>query len=359
MPALAKFAHTLWHINTDTINSMEIEFERPKKSHILRWIAVGILGLLLLVFCFGFYRTVFQSRNTDTETERFVIPINMESTTSIAELLMYQGYLTINQSLIFTYILKIQGVSEIKPGGYHLSKSQSPWKIVKILKQEPYMKWVVIPEGLRKEEIAEILTATLGWIVDEKQTWITIDTAPDANHTEGTYFPDTYLIPVDESTSDVAKRMRANFEEKFAPFVKEANAQNIKWTTLLKIASLVQREASDKKDMPLIAGIIWNRLLSDMKLDIDATLQYARGNTGQGFWAPISVADKQKDSPYNTYKYTGLPPRPIANPGTEAIHAVLYPEKTECLYYLHDSSGITHCARTYEEHQKNIKFYLR
>ncbi len=356
---LEKSDRTPWHINIDTLTTMNTEINPPKKSHFLRWIIIGIFSLLLLTFCFEVYRNVFQARQTSTETKRFIVPLGIESAVNITELLMYEGYLTINQNLFFTYVLKLQGIKEIKPGGYQISRSMSPWTIAQVLKKEPYMKWVVIPEGLRKEEIAEILTTTLGWSAAEKQTWITADTAPDADHTEGVYFPDTYLIPVDQSTNDVAKRMRANFEEKFAPFVKEANAQNIKWTTLLKIASLVQREASDKKDMPLIAGIIWNRLLSNMKLDIDATLQYVRGNTGQGFWAPITIADKQTDSPYNTYKYTGLPPRPIANPGTDAIKAVLYPQKTDCVYYLHDTSGTTHCAKTYEDHKKNIEHYLR
>jgi UPF0755 protein len=121
----------------------------------------------------------------------------------------------------------------------------------------------------------------------------------------------------------------------------------------------VQREAANKDDMPLIAGIFWNRLLSDMRLEADSTLQYARGNTGAGWWAPISVADKQLNSPYNTYRNAGLPPHPISNPGSEAIAAVLSPSKTKCLYYLHGNDKNIHCAQTYAEHLKNIDKYLR
>jgi UPF0755 protein len=221
------------------------------------------------------------------------------------------------------------------------------------------MKWVVIPEGLRKEEIADIISNTLGWSEEEENKWINTYTAMDYDHTEGVYFPDTYLIPVDEAPLDVAKRLQAKFNEKFAPYATEAVKENIKWTTLLRLASVVQREAANKSDMPMVAGILWNRLLKNMKLEVDATLQYARGDTGEGWWAPITVADKQVNSQYNTYKNTGLPPHPISNPGLEAIEAALHPASTTCLYYLHDKTGTIHCSDTFEGHKQNITNYLK
>jgi UPF0755 protein len=97
-----------------------------------------------------------------------------------------------------------------------------------------------------------------------------------------------------------------------------------------------------------------------MNLEIDATVQYARGNTGSGWWAPVTSGDIQNiDSYYNTYKYKGLPPFPISNPGIDAIEAVLHPAETDCLYYLHDNNRQIHCAKTYEEHQANIEEYLK
>jgi UPF0755 protein len=96
-----------------------------------------------------------------------------------------------------------------------------------------------------------------------------------------------------------------------------------------------------------------------MPLDMDSTLQYVSGDVGQGFWAPISVSDKKTDSPYNTYLHTGLPPHPISNPGLSAIDAAINPEKTDCFYYLHDNSGVIHCANTYSEQQQNVEKYLK
>ena len=161
-----------------------------------------------------------------------------------------------------------------------------------------------------------------------------------------------------ETPSETGDRLIADFNQAFAPYLLEFNAQNIKWTTGLTFASIIQREAANDSDMPLIAGILWNRLNAGMPLDVDATVQYARGDTGSGWWAPITVADESIVSPFNTYLNKGLPPHPISNPGLPAIDAVLHPATTDCLYYLHDDQGVIHCAATYAEQEANVQTYL-
>ncbi len=141
------------------------------------------------------------------------------------------------------------------PGAYKISKSMTAWQVAETFKEGPYMKWVVIPEGLRKEQIADILANQLGWNEDAEKKWVTTYTSMNYDEIEGLYFPDTYLIPVDEEPLKVADRLRTKFNEKFQPYTQEALKQNIKWTTALKLASIVQREAAGKDDMPLIAGI--------------------------------------------------------------------------------------------------------
>lgn len=291
-------------------------------------------------------------------TERLNIPLSVtEDAASIAKSLRERGL--IKNAAGFRLFFVLRG-GKVEPGGYELSKSLNAWQAAGIFLDKPALRWVVIPEGLRKEEIAEILSDTLDWSEAKKEKWLAIDTAPDADHTEGVYFPDTYLIPVTETGEEVAKRMRRRFEEIFAPYAAEASRQNIKWTTLLKIASLIQREAAGSFDMPLISGILWNRLEKNMKLQVDATLQYARGDLGEGYWAPIGGSDRASIiSPFNTYLNAGLPPNPIGNPGAAAIEAALYPETTECLYYLHDRAGDIHCAVTYAGHLVNIDEYLK
>jgi len=123
------------------------------------------------------------------------------------------------------------------------------------------------------------------------------------------------------------------------------------------MASIIQREAASSSDMALISGILWNRLNAAMPLDVDSTVQYARGNTATGWWAPVTKADLSIDSPYNTYINKGLPPHPIDSPGLDAINAAMYPASTTCIYYLHDSSRNIHCSDTYAEHLSLIKKY--
>jgi len=286
-------------------------------------------------------------------TDQFVISLTA-TTEDIANNLLDQEYIKNTSDFILEVNTKI-----LSPGAYKISKEMTQTQLVKTLFGKPYMKWVIVPPGLRKEEIATLLTNTLSWTTKQKNDWITKDTITKPEYIEGVYAPETYLIPVAEKPADVATRLISKFNENFAEYLPQFTAKNIKWTTALTFASLVQREAANVSDMPLIAGILWNRLNQDMILNVDATLQYVRGNTSLGWWAPITIDDKKIDSPYNTYKYTGLPPHPISNPSIRAIDAVLNPVSTDCLYYLHDKNHITHCAVTYKEHQSNIDLYLK
>ena len=321
------------------------------------FILLGIIFVILVVAGIVLYTRVFAAPEGNTEEERFIVSL-ADTNEEAIERLKREGFIKSTWGFLFALKQK-RGDGNIAPGGYKISKSMSAWKVAGVLSQDPYLVWIVIPEGLRKEEIAEILQEKLGWSSEEREKWITTETATSYEYTEGVYFPDTYLIPKDEAPRDSAKRLQTHFEEVFALYAKEALKQNIRWYTVIRLASIVQREAAGQNDMPVIAGVLWNRLLKGVRLEVDATIQYARGKRDAGWWAPIRPEDKAIDSPYNTYKHTGLPPHPIANPGTKAIEAVLFPASTECLYYLHDSSGQIHCAQTFEEHKKNIDTYLR
>jgi len=311
-----------------------------------------IAGLIAVIGGFIFYNSLFGAPQVDAKPERFVVPLGQSSGDTVEDL-YEEGF--IKNKWGFGIVL---GPFAIKPGGYELSKNMNVWQVAEAL-ENPYMEWVTIPEGLRKEEIAAVFKDKLGWSETDKGRWISDYTALDFDHTEGVYFPDTYLIPKNESPFDVAKRLRARFEEKFASYADDAAKQNIKWTTVLKLASLIQREAAGKNDMPLIAGILWNRLNIGMRLEVDATLQYIKGNEQVGWWPKVIPSDKQIDSPYNTYKFKGLPPHPISNPGIDAISAALNPAKTDCLFYLHDGKGDIHCAKTYSGHKENIEQFLK
>ncbi len=251
------------------------------------------------------------------------------------------------------------GYWRVQPGGYKVDPAMSSWALAGVLTSDPPLHWVVIPEGLRKEQVADRLSAALNWQTQQRDAFLSAPIATPYDLTDGFYFPDTYLIPVTEDPAAVAKRFVNRFNDAFNPYVQKFRDANIKADTAIKLASIIQREAGGKTDKPLIAGILWNRLLIKMPLEVDATLQYARGDTGSGYWAPITVADKKIDSSFNTYKNAGLPPQPISNPGIDSIDAVLNSTETPCIFYLHDNNRQIHCSETYDGHLQNIQVYLR
>ncbi len=220
----------------------------------------------------------------------------------------------------------------------------------------PSVRIIKIQEGLRKEEIADVVGSKLGWDDKEKRDFINAHIAVNRTNLEGYYFPKSYMIHKDDEPLAVSGIMVNEFKKQTKNIPKTKATKIINEETALKIASIIQREAGGKNDMRLISGIIWNRIFQGMKLQMDATLQYAKGNEGD-WWPQVDPKDKYIDSPYNTYMYTELPPSPIASPGLAAIEAAYNPQKTSCMFYLHDKKGVIHCAKTYDEHKKNIKRY--
>lgn len=222
----------------------------------------------------------------------------------------------------------------------------------------PSMRVLRIQEGLRKEEIVELVGQKLNWDEKEREEFINAHLALNTENLEGKYFPKTYIVSKDEDPMGVTAVMLHQFSKETQKIKKPKSKDIINSDTALTIASIIQREAGGKSDMKLISGIIWNRLWKGMKLQVDATLQYAKGSEEDGWWTKVHPEDKKINSEYNTYLYLGLPPSPIANPGLAAIEAAYNPQKTNCLFYLHDKKGRIHCSPTYEGHKKNIEKYL-
>ncbi len=217
---------------------------------------------------------------------------------------------------------------------------------------------VTIVEGWRKEQIAEAFKKKLNWTDEEYYSFAEMLQCIFET-SEGKLFPSTYRVPKDARPEDVKSLMEQTFESKVATStVAVASSTPLNMDKILVIASLIQREAAGKDDMNTISGVIWNRLMNEIPLGIDATLQYAKGGE-ENWWPEVKSEDKEIDSPYNTYKNAGLPPHPIANPGIAAIAAALTPANTSCVYYLHDRWGRIHCSATYEGHKQNIALYLR
>ena len=216
-----------------------------------------VVAVIILIALAGggffVYNFLFGAPQAKAGLEQFTIQLN-SSQQSIVQNLYSQGF--IKSQLGFNFVLSNKNLNgKIQPGGYKISKSMTAWQLADTFSKGPYLIWVVIPEGLRKEQIAEILAKDLSWTDQQKSDWITNITAQNSDYFEGVYFPNTYLIPKNESSADVAQRLIDKFNENFAPYAAKFTKANIKWTTALKVAAIVQREGLGKEDMPLIAGI--------------------------------------------------------------------------------------------------------
>jgi UPF0755 protein len=288
---------------------------------------------------------------SDTEPIVFIVRKG-DGVKGIASRLSQQGL--IRSSTAFFIYVKTRGFDrELQAGDYRLTKSMSMSEIAKELTHGILDVWVTTLEGWRIEEIATKLVKDLD--IPESEF---LKVAR-----EGYMFPDTYLIPRDASASAISDLFIANFNKKMTPqMLDDAKKTGLSLDELITMASLVEKEGKTQDDRPIIAGILYNRLKQDMPLQVDATLQYALGYDGseKTWWRKnLTDEDKKIGSPYNTYKYIGLPPGPISNPGLEAISAVIYPKETNYLYYIHDTKGLPHYAGTLEEHTQNVSIYLR
>ncbi len=221
----------------------------------------------------------------------------------------------------------------------------------------PVSRILVIYSGERKEEIIADFAEILKWNKAEQDLFASYITEAEPALAEGKFFPGRYIVSIEATPENVADVLYENFNQEILKQYDESVEQQVPLIDGLTIASLIEREAYDFNDMRYISGVIWNRLFIDMPLQLDATLQYAKGSkTSEKHWWPkVIPADKFIDSPYNTYANIGLPPAPISNPSTEAIVAALNPKNTDCMYYFHGPKGQFYCSVTYEEHVNKLK----
>jgi len=290
--------------------------------------------------------------------EQFVfIPYSLDDRQAV-EQLKEDGYL--NNPLMYAAISSaVEFGVDIQPGGFTLSKMMGPFSMLAALTAPEY-KYVVFNEGLRKEEVAEIVGNTLNWSDDQKASFAKKEPLCLEVGGEGYLKSGKYIVHEDESPDHVRERME---QEMYTAVNEIAGGDSVSSSTkhqIVTIASLIQREAAGKHDMNIISGVIQNRINKGMRLQIDATLQYIKADGEEDVWWPLVYSDdKYLDSPFNTYQNSGLPPAAIASPGAAALAAATQPIKTDCLFYIHDNNRRIHCASDYETHKENIKQYLQ
>ncbi len=216
---------------------------------------------------------------------------------------------------------------------------------------------VTIPEGSTIAQIDEIL-AKKSLIHPEEFVKCTnfCDLGFRISSLEGYLFPSTYFVnPQSFSSAQFISRLYNTFQQQIAPLRIDLGESGHTLDEVVRMASMIEREANNEEEMPIISGVLWKRIRDGIHLGVDATTRYELNEWKR----PLYTADFQRESPYNTRKNYGLPPTAISNPGLPAISAAISPVKTEYYYYLHDLKGQVHFAKDHDGHVKNKQMYLQ
>ena len=274
-----------------------------------------------------------------------------------------EGKHVLAHPLAFRILARLRRVdADVKAGEYRFPAHQTSDEILqRLVRGEQFAVWVTIPEGYTAREIAQTLASRAlgdGSAYDRlflHDHGIALGGVRTKN-LEGYLFPSTYLIPLDDSPDRIATILVDQFRQELpAGAPGRAKALGLTLPQVVTVASLIEREGKVDEDRPLIASVIYNRLRRGMPLEVDASIEY----TFPEHHDVITKRDLQIDSPYNTYRHTGLPPTPIANPGKASLDAAFRPATSDYFYYVAKSDGHSVFAKTLSEHNANVERYLK
>ncbi|GHO56993.1 endolytic transglycosylase MltG [Ktedonobacter robiniae] len=324
-----------------------------------------------------------------TKTDKISLVINDgESTQQIADELQARGL--VRNALAFRLLARIKGLDvKLQAGAYTLTPGMNTDQIItKLLNGQPDGKRFLIQDGYRLEQIANS-AAAIGLPHFSKDDFLNYTKHPDKfpdkakypilnnlSSMEGLLFPETYTVPVTYNTVQMIDMILDQFikVEKDNNLVAQAQQHQLSEYEMIILASIVQREASNAKQMPTIAGIYWNLDKNTSNdetvglLSSDPTVEYAYDTdhppANGKYWRDLndygSGKTVEQDNPFNTYWHKGWTPTPISSPNLAALQAAASPAKTDCYFFLtNPANGDLVCATTYADHQKNVAKYLQ
>ncbi len=315
---------------------------------VLVWIVVGL-----------FYYQGSHPVSQDIQARVFEVQPGM-SLKQVAQELSLKGL--IRSPSVFQAIAYIQSKqTQIMIGEYSLSPSMLPSEILqRITSGQTVLHPITIPEGYRITEIATLLQSEG---LANKEIFIQQTRDKDliksldisAENLEGYLFPETYHFSKFTQEKKIVKTMVATFKEKVLKpqLLKKAQESSLSWHKIITLASLIEKETGLDSERKIISSVFHNRLKKNMRLQTDPTVIYAI----EKFDGNIRKRDLKIDSPYNTYRYKGLPPGPIANPGLKSIVAAISPIESEYLYFVSRKDGSHHFSPTLKEHNRAVQKY--
>ena len=323
------------------------------------------IGYLVIFFSILFLYLDYQAGKpiSNDETKIFFTIEKGDGLKEISQMLEKEGFIK-DKNIFILYVFLRNLRKNFLPGKYELKKNLSLKEVINILTSSGE-KEITIIEGWNNNQIASYLenyfTFKKGdFLKKTKEISLFKDKFEflkdeKIKNLEGFLFPDTYRFSSDAEPTKIISKMLVNFDKKLNENLREEIKKRGKTIyEIIILASILEKEADNYKDKELISDIFWRRLAAGIALQADSTINYITGKNVR----QVSADDIKIDSPYNTYKYRGLPPGPICNPGLDSIKAAIYPKKNSYWYFLNSKDGTTIYSKNFEEHKANKIKYL-
>ena len=331
----------------------------------MRRLVLALLLLLIIAAGAGaalMYTRVHALYLGYSSAEQFVDIPQGAGSRSIGERLVAGG--VIRDVLTYRAALWMSGKGrQLKAGEYRFDHAMTPLEVIdKLARGDVYVVNVTFPEGLTIAEMAKIfeshgLGPASAFIQAAGNAELVRALDPAARDLEGYLFPETYGLPRRSDAAKLIRLMVSRFEHVFTPELRrEAAARHMTVRQAMTLASIVEKETARADERPLVAAVYENRTRIGMPLQCDPTVIYALQRAGK-YTGNLRREDLQFDSPYNTYRYPGLPPGPIASPGRASIEAAVHPADADFLYFVSRNDGSHVFARTLDEHNRNVHKY--
>ena len=325
---------------------------------------LALLFLLLLIAAAGagawvYMRVAEPYRGYDGPEQIIEVPAGAGSR-AIGDRLVAAG--VVRDALTFRLGLYLSGEARrLQAGEYRFEQAMTPMQVIdKLVRGDVYVLNITFPEGLTVAEMAKVFEtqkfgSATAFVEAAGDPSPIKQLDPEARDLEGYLFPETYPLPRNTPASRLITQMTDRFEQVMTPALRQAaEAKGLSVRQAVTLASIIEKEASRQDERPLVAAVYANRLRIGMPLQADPTVIFALQRSGK-YTGNLRRDDLGLDSPYNTYRYPGLPPGPIASPGRAAIEAAVNPAAVDYLYFVSRNDGSHEFARTLDEHNRNVQ----
>lgn len=331
----------------------------------MKRILLGISALAFAIAVAGgawLYSMVQRPYKGYAETEAFVEIAPGTSPQGMGRALTEAG--VVRSPLAFRLAVWLEGAGRrLQAGEYRFDTPMTPRAVVeKIVRGDVFLRPVTFREGLTIRQMAAVFEergfgSAAEFVAAASKPDAIKELDPAARDLEGYLFPDTYTLPRRTTATDLVARMVARFEKALTPEIRQAAAaRGLSVRELVTLASIVEKETGSSDERALVAAVYSNRLKVGMGLQCDPTVIYALERAGR-YTGNLTRADLQFDSPYNTYRYAGLPPGPIASPGQASLEAAARPADVSYLFFVSRNDGTHAFATTLDEHNRNVFEY--